>query len=195
MNNSVDYKALTDEKLVVLCENKNPEAFREIMGRYLQPIYNFIVHYTKDKDTAEDVVQETFFKIWKYAEKFRKGNRFKPWIYTIAKNTLFDHFKKRKDLPFSNLEEEKQAEETVDSSIDQELSMMEMVESKDFSRIAKDYVEDLRSEYKIVLSLHYEQELTFEEIAEILNRPMNTVKNWHHRAISELKKLMGAPKP
>src|SRR5665647_1906978 len=96
----------TDEQLVVDFLAGDDESFEELVHRYLKPIYNFLYQFTQDRDSLDDLTQETFVKAWKNIRKFDQDKSFRVWIYAIAKNTAYDFLKKKKTIPFSSFEDE-----------------------------------------------------------------------------------------
>lgn len=190
-----DYSSRPDEDLAELCKTKDDEAFKELMRRYLKPIYNFSHQYGKTPEDAEDIAQDTFFKVWKYIGKYHKGRSFRPWLYTIARNTALDHIKKKKALSFTDLDDPNNELSFVDTLEDNGPLPSEIFEtSMEVSRLTI-ALKDLHPDHQAILTLHYKEELTFDEIAGIVGRPMNTVKSWHRRALIRLRQIMAEPKP
>ncbi len=95
---------MTDEDLVVSYIEGDDSAFVTLMDRYLKLIYSFTFRMCKNTDNAEEITQETFLKVWKNIKKFKTNQKFKTWIYTIAKNTAIDYLRKRRDVLFSAFE-------------------------------------------------------------------------------------------
>ena len=86
----------TDEEIILLYKNGDQEAFKELINRYVSPLYNFTARLTNRSD-ASDIVQEIFIKAWKNIEHFNPSKAsFKTWIFTIAKNTTTDFLRKKR---------------------------------------------------------------------------------------------------
>ena len=160
------------------------------MRRYLKPIYNFVRQYLRAEDDAEDASQDIFFKVWKYAGRFKHGKRFKPWLYTIARNTALDHIKKRRASAFSELDDVENGLEFEDTLKDEEPLPDEIFESVESSAMLDTLLDTLHPDHRTVLILHYREEMTFNEIAIVMKKPMNTVKSWHRRALGKIRKVM-----
>jgi RNA polymerase sigma-70 factor (ECF subfamily) len=178
----------TDEQLADKVKDGDEGAFQELMGRYMKAIYSFGHHYVKTNEEAEDVAQETFFKTWKYIKRYKTGKPFKPWIYTIARNTALDYIKKKKAVIFSDLDSEETDAQFADTLPDTEPLQPELFERAESAAILRRALETLHPDHKSVMVMHYEQEMTFEEIAVVVGKPMNTVKSWHRRALTKMKK-------
>lgn len=175
MSQSIEQALLGDE-----------QAFALLVHTYLPPLYNFVFLIMREKDASEDVVQEAFIKAWKHLKRFDPNQNFKTWLYTIAKNTAFDHLKKKKPLPFSLFED---AEGHLPFEKD-------LVEASDvFSELAQEEALLLLEQalakipvlYRTLLVLVYREDFDLHEAARILGEPYNTIKSRHQRALQKLK--------
>jgi RNA polymerase sigma-70 factor (ECF subfamily) len=187
----------TDEEIIFLHKKGDGEALKILIKRYASPLYNFTARLT-GQNNAPDAVQEIFIKVWKNIDNFdsRKAS-FKTWIFTIAKNTTTDFLRKKKNLLFSDLESARQdlAEENkntfAENIPDESLLPNEILQKLEDSQFLNTLLQKLRPDYQEILVLHYQEEMTFEEIGKILGKPLNTVKSSHRRAIIELRKMIG----
>ncbi len=181
----------TDAQLVneILLDTQG--SFEELVTRYTKPLYNFTLRLTGSVQTAEDLVQETFIKVWKNLTRYDPQQSFRAWIFTIARNTTTDYLRKKKTIPFSVLSKDEHLfEETLsdDATIpDETLAQLE-----DTASLEK-LLATLPIDYQMVLLLHYQEGLTFEEIGDVVDKPPNTVKSWHRRAILELRTNLTRP--
>jgi RNA polymerase sigma-70 factor (ECF subfamily) len=179
----------TDENLITHYKKGNKEVFKFLIDRYTSPIYNFSAQIV-GKDNAADIVQEVFIKIWKKIDKFDQSkSSFKTWIFTIAKNTSIDFLRKKRSFTFSSLENIEEKSTFEERIMDEEILPDEVIQKIQDKEFLNKILEVLSVEYRTVLTLHYQEEMTFEEIAEILNKPLNTVKSYHFRAIKKLRKM------
>lgn len=182
----------TDEKIILLYKAGDEEAFRALVYRYTTPLYNFSARLT-NKNEASDIVQEIFIKAWKNIKNFKPEKAsFKTWIFTIAKNTITDFLRKKKSLSFSDIEKgnDEDSGSFAENITDEDLLPLEALQKLEDSNFLNRTLEQLRPNYKEVLILHYQEEMTFEEIGEILDKPLNTVKSNHRRAILDLRKML-----
>ncbi|MDR3519735.1 MAG: sigma-70 family RNA polymerase sigma factor [Candidatus Pacebacteria bacterium] len=192
-----DDSTSTDEEIIILYKKNPEEALKIIVNRYTSSIYNFTARLANRND-APDIVQEVFIKIWKNITYFNPLKAsFKTWIFTIAKNTTTDFLRKRRSLLFSDMPTHAGGEkddENINSfaeNIPTEELLPDLVLQKlEDSKFLNEVLDKLRLGYKEVLVLHYQEEMTFEEIGKILKKPLNTVKSQHRRAIMELRKIL-----
>jgi RNA polymerase sigma-70 factor (ECF subfamily) len=184
---------VTDEKLVEAVKKGDDIAFQTLMRRYEDMIFNFVRQYANNNDDAEDITQDSFFKVWKNIRRFKKGKTFKPWLFTIARNTALDHVKKKKAFFFSELDDTDNDVNFADTLSDSEPLPDEIFSRAQSASAAVKILETLHPDYRTTLIMRYHQEMTFDEIAQVMNRPMNTVKSWHHRALSKLRELLTHP--
>lgn len=162
-------------------------AFEHLLKKYLKPVYNFLFQLTGDRSALDDLTQVTFLKAWKNIKRFDKTKSFKVWLFAIAKNTAYDHLKKKKTIPFSffeNAESYNKLEEIEEDKILPD----EILERKDLARELKEKLKELPKNYRLILLMYYKDDLTLSEISEIIKVPYNTVKSQHQRAKSALKR-------
>ena len=179
---------INDEQLVAeYLVSEKEEVFRVLLNKYTKPVYNFLRYMIGNTD-AEDITQEVFIKVWKNLKRYKPGQSFKTWLFAIAKNSAIDFLRKKKALNFSDLE-----------NADDDFSFSETIASKDLlpdealqklqnSEFLNKLLNQLSTEHKTILLLHYQEEMTFDEIGKILKKPLNTIKSYHRRAILELRK-------
>ncbi|MEK7641764.1 MAG: RNA polymerase sigma factor [Patescibacteria group bacterium] len=181
---------ISDEQLAELSKTGDDTAFEELVHRYVAPIYRFALHYTRNPEDAEDISQDAFYKAWKHIKRHAKGKPFKPWIFAIARNTALDFLKKRKVHAFSTLDGDETDISFAETLEDTEPLQPELFEREELSAQLTELMEILHPDHRSVLILHYRESLTFEEISDVLGKPMNTVKSWHRRALIKIRNLL-----
>ena len=182
---------LSDEELARAYIKGDNEALNALIARYLNSVYNFIFKYVHNEYAAEDVTQEVFLKLWKNINKYDAKYKFKTWLYTIAKNTALDHLKKKGLIAFSDMV----SVENEDGFYDPALTTTDFLPEKILEKIEdvsmiNHAVKTLSPKYREVLTLYYNSELNFREIAQLLKESINTVKTRHRRALLTLKKQL-----
>lgn len=177
-----------DSTLVRSYLDGNEIAFKKLLDKYLRSIYGFLYYLTRDSSAVEDLAQETFVKVWKNLRRFDPEKSFKTWLFAIAKNTALDYLKKKKTTPFSFFEDE-DGNSKLENIPEEAIWPDEILERKDATRETELLLENIPDKYRIILTLHYKEDFSLAEIAEILGRPYNTVKAYHGRALVKLKEV------
>ncbi len=174
----------SDEKLVEKYLQGDEKSLDELVRRYAGHIYNFIYQYIRLPQEAEDLTQDTFFKVWRNLGKFDVKRKFKVWLFQIARNTVFDFLRKKKAQVMTDLGDEETGEyEAPDTGPLPE----EIFAKKENELKARRIIESLPPIYQSVLSLYYLNDMNFREIADALGEPLDTVKARHRRAMLKLK--------
>ncbi len=180
-----------EQKLIARSSRGDQNALGILFGRYLKPVHSFVYRYVGNAQDAEDVTQEAFVKVWRNLKRFDKEKSFKTWLFSIAKNTAIDFLKKKKALPFSAFENNTGKNYLLEKLRSALALPSELFEQKERGEFMQKLLSSLSHAYSTVLSLRYNNDLTFREIAKELGEPLNTVKSHHHRALFELKKHIG----
>jgi RNA polymerase sigma-70 factor (ECF subfamily) len=183
------YEHEADEKLVEKYLFGDEKAFDFLVYKYTTPIYNFSARYIGVGQEAEDLTQEIFIKIWKSLKKFDLNKKFKPWIFRIARNTIFDYLRKKKVAPVVESIDDCSDEEPA-TLLDISPTILEKIKSAEGAVVVWQAVSKLSETYRIVLALYYQEEFSLIEIAGILKEPINTIKSRHRRALIQLKNLL-----
>jgi len=183
----------SDTELVQKYLAGEQQALDELIRRYFRQVFFFAKTFVKTDSEAEDVTLETFVKVWKNLKKFDQEKKFKTWLFQIAKNTSIDFLRKSKKFVASETMEEEQMAQSLEQVVDVAPLPQELYDSKDFEHRLNNLVESLPQPQKLVVSLHLLQDLTFEEIGQILGQPLNTIKSRYRRALIDIRKNLNAP--
>jgi RNA polymerase sigma-70 factor, ECF subfamily len=178
-----------DRKIIQDFFAGNNEAYRELLKKYLKPVYNFLRIMIKDPDILDDLSQETFIKAWKNLKRYDQNKNFKTWLFTIAKNTAYDFLKKKKTIPFSYFTDE-EGNNPLENIKTEEILPLEILEKVEKEQDFEKKLEQLSVDYRTLLLLHYKEDFSLQEISQILNISYNTVKSRHQRALLALKKAL-----
>lgn len=177
-----------DQILIQRYLDGDEDSLKMLIDKYTSSVYNFTSRFVEDS-YRDDIVQEVFIKVWKKLENFDKDkSQFKTWLFVVARNTTIDYLRKRKIILFSSLdnEEESFAENIEDEIILPDQALQKLQDKELLDKI----LSELKDEYKTVLMLHYQEDMSFKEIGEVLGKPMNTVKSYHQRALIILRKQL-----
>lgn len=180
----------TDETLIGAYLEGDEEALRTLIGRYVGPVFRFIHRYLGDEDDAKDITQDVFVNAWKHLKRFDRTKKFKTWIFTIAKNASLNLLKKKRPSLFSELEDEEGNLGLEETLADPAPLPEELFARADLVLQLSLALQKLHPEHRTVLLMHYQDQLTFQEIGEFLGEPLHTVKSRHRRALLALRKLL-----
>ena len=181
---------INDTELVRDYLDGKEDAFELIVKRYTRPLYSFVWRLCGNKESSEDIVQDTFLKVWKNIKKFDLDRNFRVWIYTIARNSTYDFLRKKKLIMFSemdNVEEDSTFEENLP---DKNPIADQLFEEKETAEAINESIKSLPEKYREVVILRHETGMTFEDISDTLKEPMNTVKSRYRRAIMKMQEFL-----
>jgi RNA polymerase sigma-70 factor (ECF subfamily) len=187
-----EWARLTDQEVVLLARSGREAAYRELIRRYERPVFALLFRMVRDRELAEDLSQETFIKALNAIESYRPEFKFSSWIFKIANNAAIDH-QRRRELDTLSLDGSPHAEtpEAMQATALQigarQESPLDTVEAKELGSEIEEAIGRLRPEYRSCILLRHVEGRAYEEIAEILDLPLGTVKTYIHRARNELR--------
>jgi RNA polymerase sigma-70 factor, ECF subfamily len=186
---------LSDQEVVLQARAGREAAYRELIRRYERPIFALLFRMVRDRELAEDLAQETFIKALNAIESYRPEFKFSSWIFKIANNAAIDHLRRREldtlsldGSPHAATPEAMQAT-ALQIGARQE-SPLDTVEAKELGGAIEAAIGRLRPEYRSCILLRHVEGRAYEEIAEILDLPLGTVKTYIHRARNELRQTL-----
>lgn len=159
---------------------------------FVDALYNTAFRMTRNAEDAEDLVQETYLKAYKYYDKFEVGTNFKAWLFKIMKNTFINNYRKRQQVPpqsdFADIEEsfESQVVDEARRIKDPEEELLENVLDEDLQRA----IDELPPDYRMVVLLADLEGFSYKEIADILEVPVGTVMSRLYRGRRLLEAAM-----
>lgn len=176
----------TDETLISRFQSGDENAYIELVNRYKDKLINFVFYFLKDEEHAEDIVQETFIRLYEKKHYYKPIAKFSTWIYTIARNLANTELRKKsrnKILYLSQMNNHKKdydlksKEPELNSKMENEFLMKEI-------HIA---IDKLPENYKSVIILRDIQGIGYEQISKIVGVPLGTVKSRINRARLQLQ--------
>lgn len=187
---------LADEQLVQRFNQGDEAAFEELWNRYKTPLYNFILRSVRERERANELLQEAFLRVIQRAAEFRGQSKFSTWLYTIARNLCIDHsrkmvFRRHKSLDApsrSGAEDEgpTMLERTAASSPGVDRAVI----GEDLKARIAESVQALPEDQREVFLLRQVQGLPFRDISEIVGVPENTVKSRMRYALERLQRAL-----
>ena len=186
LGNSQNKFIYSDEQLMSLFQGGDENAYIELVNRYKDKLINFIFNYLGDLESSEDVVQETMIKLYQKKHYYKEIAKFSTWLYTIAKNLANTELRKRKQRKTTLLSQFSKDDKTYElPSNDPEPG--QEIQTDIVNKIIRDAVDQLSEKFKIVIVLRDIQGLSYEDISEIINVPIGTVKSRINRARLQLQ--------
>ncbi|MFW6347110.1 MAG: RNA polymerase sigma factor [Cyclonatronaceae bacterium] len=188
-------KEKTDEQLMKALQGGNDQAFNLLMKRYRRRLYHYLLGYTRSPEDAEDLVQETFFRVYKSRNAYEEIARFSTWLYTIAINLARTHFKKQRRVQYASIDETYDGKSGGDAAVVYQLPDIspaadETLHSKMMVGRVKRAIYALPEEYGELLHLRENKEMSYEEIASAAGLPMGTVKSRINRGRTRLQQVL-----
>ncbi|MCX6765508.1 MAG: RNA polymerase sigma factor [Candidatus Moranbacteria bacterium] len=182
---------LSDSKLVALALKKIPPASQEIVRRYQKKLFAYLYHLVGNKEEVEDILQNVFIKVYGNLSHFDKSKKFSSWIYRIAHNEAVNILKKRGRRRLVSLEDISTSKDKLETS-SSEKSPIDSWINKELKKEVQIAIDRLPSKYKEVLILRYFLDKSYEEMSEILGKPVNTVGTLLNRARKKLLQIIRA---
>jgi RNA polymerase sigma-70 factor (ECF subfamily) len=164
-------------------KNGDPSTFEEIVRRHQDRIYNLCRYMLQDTQDAQDAAQDVFVKAYAGLKAFKPDASLSTWLYRIAVNTCLDHKKKSRLEPLDS-------ESLIEDLASAEPSPERLYESKEISRAVQGALQKLPENLRAAIVLKEIEELSYEEIAAVLDTALGTVKSRISRAREELRRLL-----
>jgi len=193
LSNVIPSAAEQDDVLLVAASKRgDQDAFAQLVQRHQRRVFNLIFRMLQDYEEASEITQETFLAAWQALPSFRGDARFSTWLYRIAYNSALKQIEQRKrdrQLQTAMQAEQMLADAGNEGRMETEL---ELRARQDFIR---ENLATLPAKYRVVLVLRHIQDMTYEEMAEILTVPIGTIKTHLFRARNLLKQRLEAFDP
>lgn len=170
----------SDTDLLVRVAERDREAFEILYGRYVRPVFGLALRRLRDRQRAEDAVQETFAAVWRSAGSYRpERGPAAPWLYTVARNAIVDRQRAKTEQPTE-----------VPETASTEPGPADRAETSFVAWRVHRALEELPEKEREVLELAYWSELSQSEVAEFLHIPLGTVKTRTRSALARLADLL-----
>jgi len=172
-----------EKELIKKCRSNDGSAFAILMQNYRKQLFSYLLRFCGNRMAAEDLLQETLIKVWKGFNSYDEQNKFSSWLFSIAHNVAMDSIRSAKTRNMvSSLEES-----TKFSGRDN--PHKSLIEKETYELIMK-AVSELSKNQKEVFLLRQHSGMSFKEIANELNQPLNTVLGHMHYAVTKIRKKL-----
>jgi len=177
--------AKSDEEITKIVQTEDAQAFGVLVERYEQKLRRYARKFLFIKADTEDLVQEIFIKAYVNIRGFNSSMRFSPWIYRIAHNHFINALKKRKNEPRPILDPE-----TIFPHPIAPQSADDKIKKTEEKLLIEQYLQRLKPKYRDPLMLYYLEELSYQEVADVLKIPVKTVGVRLNRAKAQIQEIV-----
>lgn len=170
-------RARSEKEILELVKRGHKEAYQEIVSRYMKTAYYIALGFVHNQQDALDISQEAFIKAFRGIKSFDEEKPFFPWFYKLMKNLCIDHLKRTsriREVPIDGIQ-----------VLDEEK------EDREMKKALWKGIEELSFEQREVIILRYFRQFSYQEIAEIIDKPIGTVMSSLYYAKKRLKKIAG----
>ena len=176
-----------EQHLIQRARNSDHEAFAALVTQHQRYVYNLALRMLKNEEEALDLTQETFVRAWTALPNFRGQSQFRTWLYRIATNLCYNRLpglrRSLNDLGNDVIAELPETHPTFDNPA-------HGLESRELRSYLHQAIEELDENYRLLIALRYQNEMSYEEIAGMLNLPLGTVKTGLFRAREQLRRAL-----
>jgi len=186
-------QSLNDNELVQLYIEGNEESLAALLQRHKRKIFSSIIIVVKDHQLAEDIFQDTFFKVIQTLKKgqYNEEGKFLPWIIRIARNLIIDHFRRAKKMPPMPVYINDEGEEiSVFNSLAAPNDESQTAEAGKFKKSIRNLINELPNDQREVVLMRIYYDMSFKEISEFTNVSINTALGRMRYALFNLKKMI-----
>ncbi|MCA0444726.1 MAG: sigma-70 family RNA polymerase sigma factor [Bacteroidetes bacterium] len=184
LDEPISYENSKDYELAIACQSGDRKAFQRLVRQYQEKVRGLVYSILSDPDTMDDLVQEIFIKVYTSINRFEHRSNLGTWIYRIAVNHCRDEIRRRRVRRFFSMEK-------------MELDPMEMSPTADKALLKKERIELVRwglskvsEKHRTIIVLRDFEDMSYEQIAEVLNLELGTVKSRLNRARLALKDVI-----
>jgi len=189
----VDWEELDDAQLVERYLEGSERAFHQLTDRYHDRLLNFIYRTVGDRDRSEDLVQETFVRVYRHLHRFDPDKKFSTWIYTIASNLAKNELRNRSRNPlvlFQAIKKNWDDDHRPLQWEDESYSPDDLYKKRFLRETVEEAVEQLPEHHRVVFVLREMEGKTYEEISEITGVTLGTVKSRLNRARNKFAEII-----
>ena len=177
----------TEQHLIQRAQKGDHEAFATLVTEHQRYVYNLALRVLKNEEEALDLAQETFVRAWTALPNFRRQSQFRTWLYRIVTNLCYNR------LPNLRRSLNELGDDTISEIPETDIALANPahgLETRELRTYLHKAIDELDENYRLLISLRYQNELSYEEIANMLNLPLGTVKTGLFRAKEQLRRAL-----
>ncbi|MBD3248117.1 sigma-70 family RNA polymerase sigma factor [Candidatus Falkowbacteria bacterium] len=180
---------MNDRKLFVKIKKKDKDSFVKAYDMYVEDIHRFVYFKVGSQEEANDITSKVFLKTWGYIlkESLDRERSLRALIYKIARNTIIDHYREQSRKSESSIDA---SEGLSESLVDEKQDLAKALEIDSDIEMIKKALPMIKDEYREVIIMHYINEMSFAEIADITGKSKGNVRVISYRALKALKEII-----
>ena len=182
-----------DAALMLRVKRGDRAAFAELVEKFKQPVCNFVFRTLRDETESEDVAQNVFLQVWKSRDRYERTAKFSTWLFTIARNLCLNEIRRRSRHPAESLEESHAEHDDLPARQYEDKKIFLPTDNVLHGELAKKIEEalaELPENQRTAILLCRQDELSYEEIAEVLDCSLSATKSLIHRGRETLKEKL-----
>ena len=191
-NENIDLKEMSDEELMARVQSNDEYAFELLVERYQHALTTFDGRFVGHAPHVQDILQETFIRVWRHRMRYKTVAKFSTWVFTIAGNLSKTELRRRKIRRgvYIGTGSETHDEERIDI-VDEFADPERDAEREEIRRVVAEEMEKLPDAYRAAVILRDIHDKSYEEISDILGVPVGTIKSRVNRGRQRLQKRLG----
>ncbi len=167
-------------ELIALAQAGKQEALADIYEAYFMRVYRFVYYRVSHKETAEDLTEDTFVKVFAGIKTLQTSAAFEGWLFQIARNLVIDYYRKKKQfVPL----------DTIENTLEYDTNVVDIINLQIEQSILIKLLKELNDEQQSVIKMKFMEDLDNSTIAKLLNKSEGAVRVIQHRAIAKLKEV------
>lgn len=186
----MDVNISKDDPAILMCLAKegDSDAFGKLYLEYFTPVFRYVYYMIKDKETASDITQTVFLKVFQSLQGYQeRGKSPLAYFFTVARTTVIDHWKKKKDISVDFTEEGFVESVSVASSLDEIHGELDKAK---VARVATEAMQSLPDDQREILTLKFIQDFSNKEISELIGKSEANVRQIQSRALNRLRRVL-----
>ncbi|MFB3922879.1 MAG: RNA polymerase sigma factor [Terriglobia bacterium] len=174
---------------------RDPDVLDGLIEHYQHRLFRYLFYLTASRETAEDLFQETWIRVLERGTQYDGKSKFEPWLFAIARHLVIDFQRRRQPRYADLLEGDADAGLAPEATNHRLPSGLELVTQRETSERLTASLAALPASYREVLVLRFQEELALEEIAEIVDAPLSTVKSRLYRGLEAMRQTLAGGQP
>ena len=173
---------------------RDPEILDQLIERYQYRLFRYLIYLVGNQETAEDLFQETWVRVLERGRQYDAKSKFEPWLFTIARHLVIDFQRRRRFHSEDLIDMEKAGVSELAPIVNPQVSALELVARTETSEQLGAALGSLSTPYREVLLLRFQEDMGLEEIAQVVEAPLSTVKSRLYRGLDAMRQLLaGGP--